>query len=153
MCVRIASSSRLIYKDFFVQEQDLNRITYSAELRNSLGQEFSSRNNHGRSRGLHIIIWVEKAQRVSLGVTVRLLHCDLEVTGSNPENSLFACWGKAAYIEPSPGPAMARASCARQKGRLIYVLAKQLNKRKAKWGCLVDMNMADQSYNFLCLGK
>lgn len=50
-------------------------------------------------------------KRVSLGVTVRLLHCDMKVTCSNLGNSLSEYKGKVAHIEPSPDPAMARASC------------------------------------------
>jgi len=39
--------------------------------------------------------------RVSLGATERLLHCDLEVTGSSPGNKILLCGGfKAAYIYP-----------------------------------------------------
>ena len=51
--------------------------------------------------------------RLSLGVTVRLLHCNLEITGLSHGNNLFIYDGKAAYIEPSPDPAMAGASCTR----------------------------------------
>lgn len=36
--------------------------------------------------------------RVGLGASVRLLHCDLDITGSSYGNSLSACRGKVAYI-------------------------------------------------------
>lgn len=34
------------------------------------------------------------------GATIRLLHCDLEVMGSNRGNNIFVCEGKAAYNDP-----------------------------------------------------
>ena len=42
--------------------------------------------------------------KVSFGATVKLLPCDLEVTGLNLGNSLSACRSKAAYIYLSQIP-------------------------------------------------
>lgn len=48
--------------------------------------------------------------RVSLRAIVRLLSWDLEVTSSNPGNSLSACGNKSTYILP-PQPHHAGALC------------------------------------------
>ena len=48
--------------------------------------------------------------RVNLGATLRLLPCNLAVTGSNLGNSLFVCEGKAPYIY-SPNTPPGGASC------------------------------------------
>lgn len=57
----------------------------------------------GRSGGKTVTMFYA-TMRVSLGTTMRLLPCDLEVTGSTPGNNLYACGGKAAYIYPPQIP-------------------------------------------------
>ena len=55
--------------------------------------------------------WFPK--RVSLGAMVRLLPCDLAITGSHCENNLFVYGVRiCAYVTcPSPDPIMVGASC------------------------------------------
>ena len=43
--------------------------------------------------------WISSRLRVSLGITVRLLHCDLQVTSSSHGNNFSACGGKATYLQ------------------------------------------------------
>lgn len=46
--------------------------------------------------------------RASLGATVRLLPCELKVTGLNSGNNLFLAGGKVAYIYPPKIPPSGR---------------------------------------------
>lgn len=66
---------------------------------------------HGISMIKYYFIIVATKWRGGPDTMIKLLHWDLEVTGSSRENSLSACRGKVVYINFSLDAAMMRALC------------------------------------------
>ncbi|KAI8572118.1 hypothetical protein RHMOL_Rhmol01G0173500 [Rhododendron molle] len=77
------------------------------------GAYYSRRYITQHRRGVHSAHETVRCHQVkgAPDATVKLLHCDLEVTGSSRENSLSACRVKAVYINFSLDAAMTGALC------------------------------------------
>lgn len=61
---------------------------------------------------------------MGLGTTVRLLHCDPDVTDSKYGNNLSTCTDKTAYIKSSPRPYSG--------GSLVHLFDININSRDSR---------------------